>query len=273
MSNLSQLLLQTNPLVMGILNTTPDSFSDGGKFVDRVAAEAKVKAMIDAGADVIDIGGESTRPGAAQVSVQQELERVLPMVECAKQNGAIVSVDTSKPEVMQAALELDVDLINDVRSLTAPGALKTVAGSKVHICIMHMQGEPRTMQKNPQYQNVVSEVQESLINRIAECGEHGITQDRIIIDPGFGFGKTLEHNCQLMSQLESFRKIDCPLLVGVSRKTMIGQILDKDIAERGLGSVVAATYAALNGAKILRVHDVEQTVQAMKVINAFKINK
>ncbi|MBV34847.1 MAG: dihydropteroate synthase [Rickettsiales bacterium] len=270
MSKLAKLLQRPEPLVMGILNTTPDSFSDGGQFVDKASAEARVKSMIEAGAEIIDIGGESTRPGATEVSVQQELDRVLPMIECAKQNGAIVSVDTSKSEVMQEALKLKVDLINDVRSFKAPGALEVVSSSDAHICIMHMQGEPRTMQQNPQYDNVVTEVQEALIKRIAECEEKGISTNRIIIDPGFGFGKTLEHNCQLMKQLESFRIIDCPLLVGVSRKTMIGQILDKDIAERGLGSVVAATYAALNGAKILRVHDVEETVQAMKIMSAFQ---
>ncbi|GAA0206317.1 dihydropteroate synthase [Kangiella japonica] len=270
MSKLTKLLLQPKPLVMGILNTTPDSFSDGGRFLDRASAEAQVLTMLESGADIIDIGGESTRPGAAEVSVQQELERVLPMIECAKQNGAIVSVDTSKPEVMQEALKYKVDIINDVRSLTTPGALEAVANSNAYTCIMHMQGEPQTMQQNPQYDNVVSEVQDSLIKRIAECEAEGVSQQRIIIDPGFGFGKTLEHNCQLMRQLMSFNKIGCPILVGVSRKTMIGQILDKDIAERGLGSVVAASYAALNGAKILRVHDVEETVQAMKIINAFQ---
>lgn len=270
MSKLGKLLQKPVPLVMGILNTTPDSFSDGGQFIDKASAEARVKSMIESGADIIDIGGESTRPGATEVSVQQELDRVLPMVECAKQNGAIVSVDTSKTEVMQEALKLEVDLINDVRSFTVPGALDMVKNSDVYICIMHMQGEPRTMQKNPQYDNVVTEVQEALIKRIAECQDKGVSAERIMIDPGFGFGKTLEHNCQLMKQLESFKIIDCPLLVGISRKTMIGQILDKDITERGLGSVIAATYAALNGAKVLRVHDVEETVQAMKIINAFQ---
>ena len=269
MSNLSQLLLQPKPLVMGILNTTPDSFSDGGKFTNKVSAKAQVETMLEAGADIIDIGGESTRPGAAEVSVQEELDRVIPMIECAKNNGAIVSVDTSKPEVMRVALSHGVDMINDVRSFMADGALEVVVNTSAHICIMHMQGKPRTMQENPHYEDVVQEVQQALIKRVAECVNYGVSQERIIVDPGFGFGKTLEHNCQLMNQLQSFKIGDCPLLVGVSRKTMIGQILDKNIAERGLGSVVAATYAALKGAKILRVHDVEETVQAMMVINAF----
>lgn len=267
---LKELLASPKPLVMGILNVTPDSFSDGGRFIDKEKAAAQIEHMLKAGADIIDIGGESTRPGASEVEVNEELERVLPLIEIAKSVGAVVSVDTSKPEVMSEAIKLNVDLINDVRALQEPGALEAVADSDAHVCLMHMQGQPRTMQNNPHYDDVVDEVQFMLRQRIAECQAHGIPADRIIVDPGFGFGKKLEHNTQLMGQLEKLHELGCPILVGVSRKTMIGEILNKDVSERMLGSVIAAVYAAMKGAKILRVHDVEETVQAMKVINTFE---
>ena len=270
MSKLEPLINRPRPLVMGILNTTPDSFSDGGRYFEKGDAKKRIEQMLEAGADIIDIGGESTRPGATEVSVEDELKRVIPLIKAAKALGAIVSVDTSKPEVMSRALEHNVDLINDVRSLQEKGALEAVAGSDVYVCLMHMKGQPRTMQQNPQYDDVVNEVQDMLRKRIAECEKHGIGRNKIIIDPGFGFGKSLEHNKRLMRQLERFHGLDCPMLIGVSRKTMIGQILDQEVPERLIGSVVAATYAALKGARILRVHDVEETVQAMKVISAFE---
>ena len=269
-NNLTPLMSIPRPLIMGILNITPDSFSDGGRFVEKGAAEQQIENMLDAGADIIDIGGESTRPGASAVSLQQELDRVLPLVEMAKAMNTVVSVDTSKPQVMQEAIRLGADLINDVRALQEPGALDAVSTNDVYVCLMHMQGQPRTMQQDPHYDDVVAEVQAMLRLRVSECIEHGLERDRIILDPGFGFGKNLEHNNELMGNLEQFKELNLPLLIGVSRKTMIGQILDKDVSERMLGSVVAATYAALKGAKILRVHDVDETVQAMKVIHAFE---
>ncbi|AKE51206.1 dihydropteroate synthase [Kangiella geojedonensis] len=270
MSKLESLLNRPRPLVMGILNTTPDSFSDGGRYIHQEDAEKRIKEMLSAGADIIDIGGESTRPGAAEVSLEDELKRVIPLIKVAKALGAIVSVDTSKAEVMSRALEHNVDLINDVRALQEKGALEAVTGSGAYLCLMHMKGQPRTMQQNPQYDDVVAEVQDMLRKRIAECEKHGIDRKKIIVDPGFGFGKSLKHNTELMGRLELLQGLGCPVLVGVSRKTMIGQILDQEIPERLVGSVVAATYAALKGAKILRVHDVKETVQAMKVISAFK---
>lgn len=271
MSNkLTELLSMPRPLVMGILNTTPDSFSDGGKFIELSAARRQVEKMLESDADIIDIGGESTRPGAEDVSLQQELDRVLPLVETAKSMGAVVSVDTSKPEVMTQALKLNVEMINDVRALQAPGAVSAVSASSAYVCLMHMQGQPRSMQQNPHYDDVVFEVQDMLRKRIAECAQYGVDLERVIVDPGFGFGKSLEHNCKLMNQLSALQELQCPVLVGVSRKTMIGQILDKEVSERVLGSAVAAAYAALQGAKILRVHDVAETVQALKVINAFE---
>lgn len=270
MKTLEALLSQDRPLVMGILNTTPDSFSDGGKYLQREEAIRQIEVMLQDGADIIDIGGESTRPGASDVSLQQELERVLPLIEAAKSMGAVVSADTSKAGVMQEAIKLGADLINDVRALKEPETMDVVAKSKVHVCLMHMQGQPRTMQHSPHYDDVVAEVQDMLRKRIAECGQRGIAKSRILVDPGFGFGKTLEHNCQLMHSLAEMGELGCPILVGVSRKRMIGDILEVDVNERLIGSVTAAAYAAQKGANILRVHDVKETVQAMKIIQAFE---
>ncbi|RDX35849.1 dihydropteroate synthase [Kangiella sp. HD9-110m-PIT-SAG07] len=270
MSRLKQLLEQPKALVMGILNTTPDSFSDGGRYLKTSDATNRIESMLNDGADIIDIGGESTRPGAPEVSLAEELDRVMPLVELAETMDAVVSVDTSKAGVMTEVLKHQVELINDVRALQSEGALDAVAQSEAYVCLMHMKGLPRTMQNKPHYDDVVSEVQAMLSNRIAECEANGIERNRIIVDPGFGFGKNLEHNAQLMRQLTELHSLDCPILVGVSRKTMIGQIIDQEIPERMVASVVAATYAALKGAKILRVHDVKETVQAMKVINTFE---
>ncbi|GAA4359184.1 dihydropteroate synthase [Kangiella marina] len=273
MKTLKQLLQQPGPLVMGILNTTPDSFSDGGQYFTNKDATQRIEAMLSAGADIIDIGGESTRPGASEVSVAEELERVIPLVEVAKKSNAIVSVDTSKPEVMAAAIASGANMINDVRALQEDGALEVVAASTAYVCVMHMQGQPRTMQNNPHYDDVVAEVQQMLSQRITQCESGGVERERIVVDPGFGFGKSLAHNTELMNNLSCFQSLACPILVGVSRKTMIGQIVDKEVSERMIGSVVAASYAAMNGAKILRVHDVEETVQAMKILKAFTNNK
>lgn len=255
---------------MGILNITPDSFSDGGKFDSKDSALTQIERMLGEGADIIDIGGESTRPGAAEVSLSEELERVIPLIEAANSLGAVVSVDTSKAGVMTEAVKSGAQLINDVRALQEPGALDAAAESDAHVCLVHMQGQPRTMQHNPHYTDVVVEVQFMLSERIAECEAKGINRNRLMIDPGFGFGKTVEHNCQLMKRLDGFKALEIPVLVGVSRKRMIGQILDTDMGDRMLGSVVAASYAALKGAKILRVHDVKETVNALKIINAFE---
>lgn len=269
MSKLNKLLLEPRALVMGILNVTPDSFSDGGDFTSLQAAEQHLEGMLEAGVDIVDIGGESTRPGAADVSLQQELDRVMPLVEVANRLGAVISVDTSKAGVMAEALKAGVELINDIRALQEPEALKQLVDSDAHVCLMHMKGQPRTMQKDPHYDDVVGEVQGMLRQRIAQCIDNGISQERIILDPGFGFGKNLQHNCQLMQALPELERLGYPVLVGVSRKTMIGQLLQQEVGQRMVGSVVAATYAALKGAKILRVHDVAETVQALTIVNAF----
>ncbi|NVK22527.1 MAG: dihydropteroate synthase [Kangiellaceae bacterium] len=269
-SILRDLLPQKSPLVMGILNATPDSFSDGGRFVQRGNALTQAQAMIEQGADIIDIGGESTRPGAAEVSVQQELDRVIPLIEAIVDTQIAISIDTSKAEVMREAIKAGAVMVNDVRALQEEGALEVVAETDVDVCLMHMQGQPRTMQQAPHYRNVTQEVLDFLLQRIKVCNKAGISSDRICLDPGFGFGKTLQNNCQLMNDLQEFRKFKLPLLIGVSRKSMIGQILACEVDERLIGSLAAAQYAVQKGAKILRVHDVKETVQMVKVFNAFE---
>jgi len=257
------------PQIMGVLNVTPDSFSDGGKFVGRQAAIEHAQAMVEAGAAIVDIGGESTRPGAAEVSVEEELARVIPVIEAlAGTIPAILSIDTSKPEVMTAAVASGAGLINDVRALQEPGALETVAGLDVPVCLMHMQGQPRTMQQNPHYQDVVEEVYGFLMDRVEACEQHGIARDRLLLDPGFGFGKSLEHNMRLLAHLERFQGAGLPLLVGMSRKSMLGMILDKPVEERLYGSLALATLAAWQGAQVIRVHDVAETLDVLKVVAA-----
>lgn len=265
-------LLQSNrPLVMGILNTTPDSFSDGGIYVRKDIALRRIQAMIQEGVDIIDVGGESTRPGAKAVSESEELDRVIPMVEAVVACGTAISVDTSKAVVMQEAIKSGASMINDVCALQEAGALEAVASSEeVLVCLMHMQGQPRTMQQNPHYDSVVGDVKLFLQKRVAACQEAGISTDRICLDPGFGFGKNLQHNCELMKHLDSFKELNLPLLVGVSRKSMIGHILNVDVNSRNNGSVVAAMYALTKGANILRVHDVKPTVEAVKLYCAFE---
>lgn len=263
------------PQIMGILNTTPDSFSDGGCYSYLNDAFARAEQMIAAGVDIIDIGGESTRPGAPDVSLTEELERVIPLIKIIRANypNVWISIDTSKPEVMRQAVEAGADLINDVRALQEPGALQVAAQANLPVCIMHMKGEPRTMQNSPHYDDVLKEVDDFLSERIEACVQAGIKQQNIILDPGFGFGKSLEHNYHLLANLEKFHHFGLPILAGMSRKSMIFKLLDKTPAECMVASVTCATIAATKGAQILRVHDVEQTIEAMAILQMVNKNK
>ncbi|MFY9972963.1 MAG: dihydropteroate synthase [Chromatiaceae bacterium] len=261
----------SRPRVMGILNVTPDSFSDGGDHLDRAAALDHGRAMVAAGADLIDVGGESTRPGAAPVDLEEELRRVVPVIEVlASELGVPISVDTSKPEVMTAAVAAGAGMINDVRALTCPGALETAGALGVPVCLMHMRGEPGTMQAAPAYGDVVREVRAFLAQRIAACTGAGIPSRRLLVDPGFGFGKTLGHNLSLLARLGELRDLGAPILVGISRKSMLGAITGRPVEERLSASVAAALLAAERGADILRVHDVGGTVDALKVLEAVR---
>jgi len=257
---------------MGILNVTPDSFSDGGHFNVLESALRQTDSMLEQGAAIIDVGGESTRPGAAEVSTTEELDRVIPVIEkIANEFDTIISIDTSKAAVISEAVKAGAGLINDVNALQAEGALVAAVNSNVPVCLMHRQGKPRTMQVKPTYSNVTQDVISFLKQRIDECMTAGISKDKLLIDPGFGFGKSLEHNLKLMHDLAEFKKIDCALLVGVSRKSMIGQILDVDADERLIGSVALETLAVWNGADIIRAHDVKAAVEAVKIATAVKI--
>lgn len=258
------------PILMGVINVTPDSFSDGGNFVYAEAAIEQAQKLVDGGASILDIGGESTRPGAESVPAHEEIKRVIPVVESLVRRfpDVVVSVDTSKSEVMRAAIEAGATLINDVMALSQPQAVEIIAQSQVGVCLMHMQGEPRTMQHAPHYVNVVDEVAGYLKARLQMCLDAGIELNRIAVDPGFGFGKTLQHNLQLMAHLGRFEELGAPILVGVSRKSMIGQVIDKPVDQRLMGSVAAALIAAQNGAKILRVHDVDETRDALRIWQA-----
>ncbi|AAO10107.2 dihydropteroate synthase [Vibrio vulnificus] len=261
------------PVVMGILNVTPDSFSDGGQFNALDAALAQAERMIAAGVSIIDVGGESTRPGAPEVSLEEELKRVIPAIQAIRQKHDVwISIDTSKAEVMKQAIEAGADLINDVRALKEPGALAVAAKAQVPICLMHMQGQPRSMQHNPSYQDVLKEVSEFLEERVAACEEAGIAKELLILDPGFGFGKTIEHNYHLLAHLEAFHQLGLPILAGMSRKSMVFKLLNKKPAECMVASVTCATIAAMKGAQIIRVHDVEETVEAMRVIQMMHKN-
>lgn len=254
---------------MGILNTTPDSFSDGGLWTDRDDAIRHAAAMAADGADLIDVGGESTRPGAAAVPVQQELDRVVPVIEAVvRETGLPVSVDTSKPAVMEAAVAAGAGMINDVYALRREGALAMAAKLGVPVCVMHMQGEPGNMQQEPHYEDVVEEVSRFLLGRAAACETAGIPGENILIDPGFGFGKTYEHNVQLFQALPQICRIGYPVLAGVSRKAMLGAITSKPVTERTAASVAAALLAVQAGASVVRVHDVAETVDALKVMQA-----
>lgn len=260
----------SRPRVMGIVNVTPDSFSDGGHHatVDRAIAHAQ--QLIQDGADILDIGGESTRPGAAQVSEQAELERVLPVIEGLHGIAIPISIDTYKPAVMRAALCAGASMVNDVNALQTEGALQVLLEHEAAVCLMHKQGVPQTMQQQPEYQEVVSQVSEFLRTRIAACVASGIAPQRIVIDPGFGFGKTLSHNLDLLRELALFQQLGTPVLVGLSRKSMLGAITGRDVHERLAGSLAAALLAAQRGAAILRVHDVRETVDVLKILSALR---
>ncbi|MGL4544986.1 MAG: dihydropteroate synthase [Plesiomonas sp.] len=259
----------TRPQIMGILNVTPDSFSDGGQFNQQTHAIAHARAMQRAGAAIIDIGGESTRPGADIVSEAQELDRVIPVIEAlSRELDVWISIDTYKPVVMREACRAGAHLINDINALQSEGALAIAAAEQVPVCLMHMQGTPDTMQQQPQYQNVISEVSTFLQQRAEACLAAGILRENILLDPGFGFGKTLEHNYQLLNQLEKLHVLHYPLLVGMSRKSMIGKLLNNKLEERLAGSLACALLAAQKGAQIIRVHDVQETADVLHVMQA-----
>ncbi len=264
----------SSPRIMAVLNTTPDSFSDGGKLygsgqLDLSVVLVRVESYLKDGADIIDVGGESTRPDATPVDVNEELDRVVPIVEAIVEHfGALVSVDTSTPLVMTEAASAGAVMINDVRALRREGAVEAVVMTGLPVCLMHMAGEPGSMQKAPDYQDELGEVRDFLMKRVSVCERAGIAREKILLDPGFGFGKTLKHNLTLFRGLNELVKLGFPVLVGVSRKSMIGSILDKPVEERVVGSVAMAMLAAQRGARILRVHDVAATVDALKILNA-----
>jgi len=261
----------THPVVMGVLNVTPDSFSDGGRFFDTDTAVRHGVRMAEEGATFIDVGGESTRPGAAPVAMEEELRRVIPVIERLRGAvSAVISVDTSKPQVMRAAAVAGAGLINDVRALGEPGALEAARLSGCAVCLMHMQGEPRTMQASPAYGDVVGEIRAFLEERIAACRTAGFSADRLVLDPGFGFGKTLEHNLTLLRRLRELGSAGVPVMVGLSRKSMVGKLTGRAEGERVLGSVVLAVMAVLEGASIVRAHDVASTVEALQVVTAVR---
>ncbi|KAA9002749.1 dihydropteroate synthase [Affinibrenneria salicis] len=257
------------PQVMGILNVTPDSFSDGGRHNTLDAALFHAQEMIAAGATLIDVGGESTRPGAAGVGTAEELDRVVPVVEALAQRfDSWISVDTSKPEVITASAQAGAHLINDIRALNEPGALEAAAATGLPVCLMHMQGLPRTMQQAPHYDDLLAEVGDFFQQQIARCAASNIPKNKLILDPGFGFGKDLSHNYRLLAHLNELHRFGLPLLVGMSRKSMIGQLLHVPPLQRVTGSVACAVIAAMQGAKIIRVHDVKETVEAMRIVEA-----
>ena len=259
----------SHPHVMGILNVTPDSFSDGGTHNTLVEAVKHANLMINAGATIIDIGGESTRPGAADVSVEEELARVIPTVEAIAQRFEVwISVDTSKPEVIRESARVGAHIINDIRSLTEPGALEAAAETGLPVCLMHMQGQPKTMQDAPKYADVFTDVERFFVEHIVRCERAGIAKDKLLLDPGFGFGKNLSHNYELLARLGEFHRFGLPLLVGMSRKSMVGQLLNVGPTERLNGSLACAVIAAMQGAQIIRVHDVKETVEALRVVEA-----
>ncbi len=260
------------PVIMGVLNVTPDSFSDGGCWTSLDAAVTHASEMLASGATIIDIGGESTRPGAAEVSVSEELERVIPVLRNLRKQHpqAILSIDTSKPAVMRAALDAGAHMVNDVNALQTEGALEMLAGSDCGICLMHRQGTPVSMQLKPEYDDVVEEVGGFLAARLKACEAAGIDRRRIALDPGFGFGKTLQHNLKLLDDLAALRELGQPILAGLSRKSMLGKITGADTGDRMLASVVAAVLAVNNGADIVRVHDVSETRQGLRIWQAMR---
>ena len=262
----------SEPVIMGIVNVTPDSFSDGGQFFNTTAALNHAMQLLDEGATILDIGGESTRPGAPDVSLEDELQRVIPLINAIrKQSDCVISIDTSKAEVMRQAIEAGADIVNDVRALQEPGAIEVVAQyPDVVVCLMHMQGQPRSMQNAPHYDDLASEINDFFNQRIAACEAAGIKQSQLILDPGFGFGKTLKHNYQILAQLNDYAQLGLPLLAGLSRKSMIGNLLNRDTKDRLAGSLAGALIAAQNGAHIIRVHDVKETADVLGVYQACK---
>lgn len=265
------LLPLDRPRIMGVLNVTPDSFSDGGLWTDPERALRHAVDMVDEGADIIDVGGESTRPGAEDVSTEHELDRVIPLIErLARQIEAPISIDTSKPVVMREAVAAGAGMINDVYALRREGALEAAASLHVPVCLMHMQGEPRDMQNDPRYSDVVGEVRDFLAGRAQACLDAGIAADRIVVDPGFGFGKSLAHNLALLRGLPELASLGYPVLVGLSRKSMLGTITGRGPGDRVAASVAAALLAVQNGASIVRVHDVAETVDALKILSALE---
>jgi dihydropteroate synthase len=265
----------SRPVVMGVLNVTPDSFSDGGRFLAAESAVAHGLRLVEEGAAIVDVGGESTRPGAAPVPPDEEIRRVLPVVARIRQAApqVIISVDTSKPEVIREVAAAGAGLLNDVRAFQEPGALEAAAASGCALCLMHMQGDPRTMQRAPSYVDVVNEVKAFLAARVQACRAAGVSPERIAIDPGFGFGKTLEHNIELLRHLRELASGEWPVLVGLSRKSMIGTLTGRAAGERVYGSVALAVIAAMNGALIIRAHDVAATVDALKVVAAVAVEE
>jgi dihydropteroate synthase len=258
----------SHPKVMGIVNVTPDSFSDGGQHLSHQSAIDHALRLIDEGADILDIGGESTRPSAATVSEQEELDRILPVIEGLRDISVPISIDTCKPVVMRAALAAGACMVNDVNALQVAGALEVVSQSNAAVCLMHKQGTPQNMQLNPYYQDVMSEVMAFLRQRMMQVQAAGIPRERIVIDPGFGFGKTLAHNLALLKNLSALAELEVPILAGLSRKSMLGEITGREVSDRVAASVAAALIAVRNGARIVRVHDVRETVDALKILNA-----
>ncbi|OJH08645.1 MAG: dihydropteroate synthase [Alcanivorax borkumensis] len=257
------------PVVMGVLNVTPDSFSDGGRFTERDAALRQAEQMLRDGAAIIDVGGESTRPGASPVSEQYELDRVVPIVEALSYElNALVSVDTSTAAVMRASAAAGAGMINDVRSLRRPGAIQAAAASQLPVCLMHMRGEPGNMQDNPRYDDVTAEVVALLRERIGACERAGISRERLLVDPGFGFAKTVQHNLQLMHEMDALQTLALPILIGVSRKSLFGKVLGRDVNERLPGSLAAAVMCVERGASIVRAHDVKETVDVVRFAHA-----
>jgi len=263
-----RLLTSKRPLIMGILNVTPDSFSDGGQHYESQSALVAARQMIADGADIIDIGGESTRPGAAEVSINEELQRVIPIIEALSDTAVTVSIDTSKPAVMRAAVAAGAGMINDVRALQEPGALDAALACDVPVCLMHMQGQPRTMQDAPQYHDVVGEVTDFLRQRADICCAAGLDPALLVLDPGFGFGKSTEHNLCLLKELRTLVALNYPVLIGLSRKSLFGTILGTAVDDRVYASVAAALMAVERGATIVRVHDVRETAHALGIYNA-----
>ncbi len=265
----SRTLNLDRPLVMGVLNVTPDSFSDGGKFLATDAAIRQAERMFEAGAAIVDVGGESTRPGAERISEDEELERVIPVIEAISDGTDIaVSIDTSKPGVMRAAVAAGASMINDVYALRQEGAVDAASELGVAVCLMHMQGEPGTMQEIPDYQDIPGDILDFLSERVAVCRDAGIQDETLVVDPGFGFGKTHEHNVHLLASLERFQELGMPLLVGLSRKRTLGALTGKDVEERLAAGIAAAVLAVERGAHIVRTHDVDETVDALKIASA-----